>query len=120
MNMLKRQKHNFHITISLRTVLFKNLSLSYSRYCHSATQDTPNLSWNTRANFCVHKCLPLDRILRHTNPIHAPIINFSNVHFGIILPPLAISSKCSLLSGIMTNILNALISLLYVAYPTPH
>jgi len=36
----------------------------------SASQEIPNLSWNTKVHCCVQNSLPLVPILRQMNPVH--------------------------------------------------
>jgi hypothetical protein len=50
----------------------------------SSTQDFRNMLWNTKANYCVHKRLPIASLLSQINPVRAHLSRLSKIHFSII------------------------------------
>ena len=47
-------------------------------------------------SYCIHKSQPPVPNLSQSNPVHASLSYFLNIHFNIILQPTPRSSKCSL------------------------
>jgi hypothetical protein len=49
----------------------------------SATQKFPNILWDHKVHYCVHKSLPLIPILGQINPVHDTPSYFSKIHLSI-------------------------------------
>jgi hypothetical protein len=68
----------------------------------AATQELPNISWNPKVQYRVHKSPPLTPILGHINPIHTVPSYLSKIRLLLGLPSGLFSS------GFCTNILYTL------------
>jgi hypothetical protein len=82
----------------------------------AATQEFPNILWNLKVHYRVHKSPPLARILRQINLVHTASSYLSNIHFNIIHPPSGF-----FLSGFPTNILHEFLfsrTSCYIPYPS--
>jgi hypothetical protein len=59
----------------------------------SATWESPNILWNSKVHYCVHKVSALVPALSQINAIHtAPSYLSFKIHLNIILPPTCRSS----------------------------
>jgi hypothetical protein len=63
------------------------------KQCHSASQEIPHLLLYFKIYYRVHNIPPLVSILSGINPAHNFPINFSKIHFNIILSSSHKSSK---------------------------
>jgi hypothetical protein len=79
-----------HLTNSME------MSPSWEATSHAATQEFPNILWNLRVHYHVHKSPPLVLMLRQIKSVQTTPSYFSNIHFNIIHPPTSWSSWWSL------------------------
>jgi hypothetical protein len=84
---------------------FIELSRSWEAVSCSSTQELPNISWNPKVHYLVHKSLRLAPIMSEINPVHTTPSYLCKIHFNIIHPSTSWSSSGLFPCGFPTNIL---------------
>jgi hypothetical protein len=68
------------------------LSPSSEAASRAAAQEFPNILYNLKVQYRVHRSPPMVPTLSQINPVHTPPSYLSNIYFNIILPPTSVSS----------------------------
>jgi hypothetical protein len=70
------------------------MELSPSREATSGTtfQKLPNILWNPKVHYLVHKSLPPVPTLGQINSVHTTPTYLSDIYFNIIIAPMALFS----------------------------
>jgi hypothetical protein len=78
------------------TYLLTELSPSWGAAKFAAPQELPNILWNPKVQYRVHKRPPLAPIVSHINPIHSIPSYLSKIRSNIVRPPTSWSFEWSL------------------------
>jgi hypothetical protein len=97
---------------------FMKLSPSWEIASCAATQELPNILWNPKVHYRVHKSPPLAPILSHINPVHTiPPYPIALTSILLLSTHLRLDLPSGLLpSGFPTNILNAFLFVPFVPH----
>ena len=114
----------FYLSLYLNSIYLSNQLTTWSRVLPKKltspqlVKEFPALYGTWKINFCIHKHLPPVPFLNQSNPVHASTFHFLRIHYNIILPSMARSSKLLLLWVCLTRTLyTPLLFPIHTTYP---